>query len=65
MAPLPLFFELTTCVEVSVVAATEPTFTAVCCCRVRGAMLVWQDDDQRVCLEESGVGRGVVTKMRD
>ena len=53
------------CVEVSVVAATEPTFMAVCCRRVRGAMLIWQDDDQRVCLEESGAGRGVVTKMRD
>jgi hypothetical protein len=45
------FFELTVRVEASGIVAIGPA-SAVCCLRVRGAMLVWQDDDQRICWEE-------------
>jgi hypothetical protein len=47
----PFFFDLTVCVELSGIVATGPVSVARCL-RVRGAMLVWQDDDQRVCWEE-------------
>ena len=49
-------------VEVPVGAATEPTFMAVRCRCVRGAMLVWQDDDWGMRLEECGVGCGAGKK---
>jgi hypothetical protein len=44
--PFPSFFELTERVDVSVGVATEVVVSCVvCCCRVRGAIPVWQDDN--------------------
>jgi hypothetical protein len=51
LVPLPFFFDFTVCVELSGNVVAGP-MSVLCCLRMRGAMLVWQDDDQGMCWEE-------------
>ena len=51
LVPVSLFFDLTLRIELSGNVVARPV-SVVYCLRVRGAMLVWQDDDWRKCWEE-------------